>query len=319
MASSSRSLRRIGAAAGLREIRERHRVEVVVGERDEAEALPPQRHDFADDGLDVGLPRLLSIGAPHGAEGAVLRATAHRLHRGPHVAILRQQIPAGLAEVVPRDPARLVHALLHAGDTVVDHRAERVVAVAADHGVGAAEIVRLVRKERCVDAAEYDLGPALTRGAPDLVATQRIARVDADADDVARLHLLRVERLERLVADDGIPEARRRRGREHEEPARRDDGGAERDVAWVHEKHAHSGISRLMVDGGGDAWARARSELPGDRLARAGERAADRNAAPFCTGRDCRCGAPLPRRATTERPPAPIPAQVARAQENHSS
>ena len=143
----------------------------------------------------------------------------------------------------------------------------------------AAEIVRLVREERGVDAAEYDLGPALTRGAPDLVAPQRVPRVDADADDVARLHLLRVERLERLVADDGVPEARRRRGREHEQPARRDDGGAERDVAWVHEKHAHSGISRLMVDGGGDAWARARSELPRDRLARAGERAADRNAA----------------------------------------
>ena len=124
----------------------------------------------------------------------MLRATPNRLHRRPHVAILRQQVPAGLAEVVPRDAARLVHPLLHSGDAVVNHRAERVVAVAADYGVRAPEIVRLVWEERCVNPAEYDLGPALTRGAPDLVATQRIARVDADADHVARLHLLRVER-----------------------------------------------------------------------------------------------------------------------------
>ena len=125
----------------------------------------------------------------------MLRATPNRLHGGPHVAILRQQIPAGLAEVVPRDPARLVDALLDSGDTVVNHRTEGVVAVTPDHGVGATEIVRLVWEERCVDAAEYDLGPALTRGAPHLVAPQRIARMDADADHVTRLHLLRVERL----------------------------------------------------------------------------------------------------------------------------
>ena len=39
-----------------------------------------------------------------------------------------------------------------------------------------------------MDAAEDDPGAALARGAPDLVAAQRVARVDADADDVAWLH-----------------------------------------------------------------------------------------------------------------------------------
>ena len=245
--------RRISAAAGLRQIGERHGIEIVVGERDEAEALAPQRDDLADHGLDVGLARLLAVGAPHRAERAVLRAAPHRLHRRPHVAILRQQVPSRLAEVIAGDAPRLVHALLHARDAIVDHRPERVIAVAPDDRVRPAEIVRFVRKERRVDAAEYDLGPALAHGAPDLVPAQRVPRVDADADDVAWLHLLRVENLQRLVADHRIAETRRRGGRKHVQPARRDDGGAERDVAWVHEKDAHSELSRVRVDRGDDA------------------------------------------------------------------
>ena len=174
------------------------------------------------------------------------------------------------------------------------------------------------REERGVDAAEDDLGPALTRGAPDLIATQRVARVDADADHVARLHLLRVERFERLVADDGIAEARRRGGREHEQPAWRDDGGAEGNVAWVHEKHAHSGISRVMVDGGGDAGlgtVRTSPRSPGPRGRTRGR--SQRRLVLHPTRPPMR--RPWPRRAKTSHAPAPMPGPVTRAKANRSS
>ena len=49
----------------------------------------------------------------------------------------------------------------------------------------AAVLVRLLGKERRVNAAEDDPRAALARHAADLVAAQRVAGVDADADDVA--------------------------------------------------------------------------------------------------------------------------------------
>ena len=47
-------------------------------------------------------------------------------------------------------------------------------------------LVGFVREERGVNAAEDDPGAALARHPADFVAAQRIARMDADADDVAR-------------------------------------------------------------------------------------------------------------------------------------
>ena len=52
------------------------------------------------------------------------------------------------------------------------------------------------------------VAPRALRLRPDLVAAQRVAGVDPDADDVAGLHAVEVERLQRLVGD-----ARRRHTR----------------------------------------------------------------------------------------------------------
>ncbi len=78
------------AACRHAQVLERHGVEVVVGQRDEAEALPPQLDDFLDDRVDGAAARLLAVGPPDRAERAVLRAAADGLHRRPHVAL-----PAG--------------------------------------------------------------------------------------------------------------------------------------------------------------------------------------------------------------------------------
>lgn len=60
-------------------------VEVVVGERDEAEAETAQRDNFVNDALVAPRTRLLPVGAPYAAEGAVLGTSAGGLHRRSHI------------------------------------------------------------------------------------------------------------------------------------------------------------------------------------------------------------------------------------------
>ena len=91
-------VRPIAPARSLGQVGKRHRVEIVIGQRDEPEPSPSQLHRFVDHGIDAALPRSLAIGAPHRAERAVLRAPAHRLDRSPHVAAARQEIPPGRLE-----------------------------------------------------------------------------------------------------------------------------------------------------------------------------------------------------------------------------
>ena len=93
IASRRSSCAVILAPRGHPQIVERDGIEVVVGERDEAEAAPPQLHDLVEHAIHLTRPRTLAIGPPDRAERAVLRAAAHRLHRGPHVTSGRQQIP----------------------------------------------------------------------------------------------------------------------------------------------------------------------------------------------------------------------------------
>src|SRR5205814_3958975 len=72
--------RGVAAPSGLRQVRKRHRIEIVVGERDEAEPATPQLDDFADDAIGRALPRLLTVGPPHGTERAVPGAASQRLY-----------------------------------------------------------------------------------------------------------------------------------------------------------------------------------------------------------------------------------------------
>ena len=83
------------------------------------------------------------------------------------------------------------------------------------------------------------VGARRSRGVADLVAPQRVAGVDADADDVAGLDGGGVDRVERFVHDDGIAELGWRRRRDDIQPARRNNADAERDVAWVDEMNSH--------------------------------------------------------------------------------
>jgi len=97
--------------------------------------------------------------------------------------------------------------------------------------------------------AEYDGGSSRACGAADLVAAQGVAGVDADADNVARADGARVERLKGFVGDSRVAERRRRGGGNDEQPARRDDADAERDVAWVDQMDLQTRILELTCVG----------------------------------------------------------------------
>ena len=68
--------------------------------------------------------------------------------------------------------------------------------------------------------------------AADFVAAPGVARVDADADDVAGFDGVEVELFERLVARCGIAPFGAGGGGEDIQPAGRNDGDAERSRCW---------------------------------------------------------------------------------------
>jgi hypothetical protein len=83
--------------------------------------------------------------------------------------------------------------------------------------------------------------------------------VNADAHHIARLDGGYIERLERLVHDDGRTEPCRCRGGEHEQPARRDDGGAERQFAGIDEVDSHASFSCVKRVGNSEDQVRRRT------------------------------------------------------------
>jgi hypothetical protein len=105
--------------------------------------------------------------------------------------------------------------------------------------VRATERARLVGKERGMDAAEHDIRTCRTRRDADLVAAQRIAGVDADANDVARRDDSCVEALEGLVDQTGLTESDRRCRGQHIEPARGNNADTERHMTGIDKVNGH--------------------------------------------------------------------------------
>jgi hypothetical protein len=69
--------------------------------------------------------------------------------------------------------------------------------------MGTAEISSFVGIQRRVNAAKDHVRTRRVRRSSDFVAAQGISRVNADADDISCLDDRGVERLERLVREDG--------------------------------------------------------------------------------------------------------------------
>src|SRR5207237_2683782 len=103
------------------------------------------------------LPWLLPVGAPNGAEGAVLGTAANGLDGRPHVAVAGQQVPARRLELLGSDPAALIHALRGAAAEIGERAAPGHVTISAYHRAGRAILERLFGIQRGVDAAKNDV------------------------------------------------------------------------------------------------------------------------------------------------------------------
>ena len=215
------------------------RIKIVVRQGNEAEAAAAQLDDLLDNANGSALTGTLSIGAPYGTKRAVFGASAHSLHRRPHIAVSRQQIPSGWLEVPRFHSSAVIDPLRSAGHAVMNYFVPDDVAIALHHRVRAAVLKRLLRIERGMDSPEHNPGAALACRAADFVSSQCVAGVNADTDDVAGLNTLQVEVFQSFIADFGIAERLVGRSGEHVQPSRRDDCRAERSIAGIDEVDAH--------------------------------------------------------------------------------
>src|SRR5262249_36144032 len=142
----------------LREVLERHRIEVVVGKGDESKSETPQLDDLSDNPVHAGLTRLLPIGPPHRTERAVLGAAADRLHRSPHIPPRGQQVPARWNELIRADASALVDGQRPSSETVLHDTAPDDITVTAHNRVCLPMARCFVGKQRGVNAAEYHPG-----------------------------------------------------------------------------------------------------------------------------------------------------------------
>ena len=100
--------RGVGAAARRGEIVKADGIEIIVRQGDESEPEAPQFDHLTNHPIDVALPRLLTVSAPDGTERAVFGTASHGLHRRPHVASARQQVPSRGQEGVSADASAVV-------------------------------------------------------------------------------------------------------------------------------------------------------------------------------------------------------------------
>ena len=105
-----------------------------------------------------------------------------------------------------------------------------------------------------MNAAVHDVRATRARVPADFVAAERVAGMNADADDVAGLDRCRIEKCQGFVDQYGIAVAFGRGAGQDVQPARRDDGGAERDMAGIDQMNFHARVAPFE-----GAWAVSRS------------------------------------------------------------
>ena len=223
------------------QILERHWIEVVVGQRDEPESTTTEIDDLFEHLVDVPLPRLLTVGSPDGAERAVLRTPADGLHRRPHVAPARQQIPAAGQERLAADAPAVVARSRCAGSAVLQRHRPGLLAVTSHDGVRTTKFARFVGIERRVDPAIHNVGASRARGS--CRSRSRGVRCLCGCrcrrrhppGSTPRSNVSSVSSIE-----SGLSVQRRRRRRQDIQPSRRDDADAKRNVAWIDKVDGHA-------------------------------------------------------------------------------
>src|SRR5438552_1325846 len=103
----------------------------------------------------------MPVHAPHGPTSPLLTAAAGTLHRNTHVAVRRQQIPTLWGTGVCLDRRGCIDALHRPACAIVEYRLPHYVAIAADHSVGATQLVRFLGIQGRVNTAEDHPSAAL--------------------------------------------------------------------------------------------------------------------------------------------------------------
>jgi hypothetical protein len=95
-----------------------------------------------------------------------------------------------------------------------------------------------IRVQRGVDTAIGDERPAFAREASQVVATECVAGVNADPDDVTGRDRLQIERVNRLVDDQGCTVVFRCRRGQYVKPSRRNHSCTEGQITRVDQVYA---------------------------------------------------------------------------------
>jgi len=106
--------------------------------------------------------------------------------------------------------------------------------------VRATQFMRLARVQGCVNPAEHDVCAAIASYFANLVTAKCVRRMDADANNISRLNVERIQGFQSFIDQAGIAKASGGRGRQNVEPARGYDSGTERNLAWINEMNMHS-------------------------------------------------------------------------------
>src|ERR1019366_4925820 len=154
-------------------------------------------NNLFNDWMRGTLARLLAIGAPDGTEGAMLGTPTDRLHRSPHVAFRRREIPSRRQHQLRGNASAFVDSLRGSVGAIGQYGFPDDVAIAGDDGVRRAEFVRLLGIEGGVDPAINYPGSSLAGLPADGVTAKSVAGMDPDAYYVAWLNASHIEGLQR--------------------------------------------------------------------------------------------------------------------------
>src|SRR5215472_568292 len=166
-------------------------------------------------------------------------ASADGLHRSPHVAIARNQVPARLNKIAGFDLTAAVERLRSPGATIPQHLCPDNVSIAFHDGMGAAKFPRFFGKKSGVNSAENHISATLSRQLSNFVSAQRVRRMNANADGISRLNARRINLKQGFIYKNGIAESSWRSTGKHVLPPRSDDCSPKRHSAWVNQVHVH--------------------------------------------------------------------------------
>src|SRR5581483_8435141 len=218
-----------------------------VRQGDEAKAAPAQFYKFLNNPVGGALAGPLPIGAPHRTKRTVFGASSHSLHRCPHIAVSRQQIPASRFKVLRLYFSAFINPFRHAGCAVTENAIPDRVAVALHNHMCAALLKRLLRIERGMDSPKHNPGSPIACCAAHFVSSKGVAGVNANAHDVASLNTLSIDLLQSFIAEFETHVRVSGRGGQHVQPSWGYDSSYEGGIAGINEMDIHSRLVKPLV------------------------------------------------------------------------